>query len=197
MEPMRTYDERVLMARLEPLDRRKRTAFAASCAQRLSPLFERYAQAAGVPAAADRLASILAAAWDLTSQPAGEVMAMEADATSMVPDEDEDGWVPESAYGQNGAAAVSYALSTWRTDDPQNAVWAALQVYEAADYAFWQANPDADPNEDGTALRSEFVQAALSAIDQDLDAVASGPPSWDGLRQRAEADGRTWAATFG
>lgn len=124
------------------------------------------------------------------------MQAMEAEATSMVPDEDDDGWVLESAYGQNGAAAVSYALSTWRTDDPQHAVWVALQVYEVADYAFWQANPNADANEDGPVLRSEFVQTALSAIDQALDAVASGPPLWDDLRQRAEVDGRSWAATY-
>lgn len=84
----------------------------------------------------------------------------------------------------------------WRTDDPQHAVWAALRVYEVADYAFWQTNPNADANEDGPALRSEFVQTALSAIDQPLDAVASGPPLWDDLRQRAEVDGRSWAATF-
>lgn len=196
MEPMRTYDEPVLLARLEPLDREAKTAFAASCAQLLFPLFERYSRVTGAPAAAERLASILAAAWHLASRPAVEVQEMEADATSMVPDEDHDGWVLESAYGQNGAAAVSYALSTWRTDDPQRAVWAARQVYEVADYAFWQTNPNADANEDGPALRSEFVQAALSAIDKALDAVASGPPLWDDVRQQAEVDGRSWAATF-
>ena len=63
---MRIYDERALLARLEPFDRGAKTAFAAACAQRLLPLFERYARVDGATAHAHRLAEILAAAWDVS-----------------------------------------------------------------------------------------------------------------------------------
>ncbi|WP_146069092.1 hypothetical protein [Cryobacterium sp. M23] len=88
---MRTYDEHALLAKLELLDRRAKTVFAVSCAQRLFPLFERYAPAVGAPALSERLAEIVAAGWDLAATPMGEVQRMEAEATSMVPDEDDDG----------------------------------------------------------------------------------------------------------
>ena len=196
---MRTYDEHALLAKLELLDRRAKTVFAVSCAQRLFPLFERYAPAVRAPALSERLAEIVAAGWDLAATPMGEVQRMEAEATSMVPDEDDDGWVRESAYAQNAAAAVAYAMGAWRTDDPQQAVWAATQLYEAADYAFWQANPDADLNDSGAALGSGFVQAALTAMDEDLAIVASSASSalsWVELRRRADTEGRAWAATL-
>ena len=101
---MRTYDEHALLAKLELLDRRAKTVFAVSCAQRLFPLFERYAPAVRAPALSERLAEIVAAGWDLAATPMGEVQRMEAEATSMVPDEDDDGWVRESAFAQNVAA---------------------------------------------------------------------------------------------
>ena len=151
---MRTYDECALFARLEPLDRRAKTAFAAACAQRLFPLFERYVGVVNHPAQSQRLALILAATWDLASG---------------------------------------------RMDDARHAAWAALQLYEVADYAFWQTNPDADVNDrraESAVLRSEHVQTALSAIDRDLDAVASSPLSWLELRQRTTSEGLTWVATF-
>ena len=196
---MRTYDECALFARLEPLDRRAKTAFAAACAQRLFPLFERYAGVVNHPAQSQRLALILAATWDLASGRMDDVLPMEAEVASMVPDEDDDGWVLESGYAQNVAAAVAYAISTWRMDDARHAAWAALQLYEVADYAFWQTNPDTDVNDRGAesaVLRSEHVQTALSAIDRDLDAVASSPLSWLELRQRTTSEGLTWVATF-
>ncbi|WP_146069018.1 DUF416 family protein [Cryobacterium sp. M23] len=194
---MRTYDERAVLARLEPLDRRAKTAFAAACAQRLFPLFERYARVVNHPAQSQRLALILAGAWDLASGQADDMQQMEAEASTMVPDEDDDGWVLESGYAQNAAAAVAYTISTWRKDDAQHAVWAALQMYEVADYAFWRTKPNADVNDrgpDSAVLRSEFVQTALSAIDRDLDAAASSPLSWLELRQRTTSEGLTWAA---
>lgn len=52
----------------------------------------------------------------------------------MVP-ADEGEWTFEMGYGQSAIAAVVYAVRTWLTDDPQEAVWAARQVHQAADYA--------------------------------------------------------------
>lgn len=44
---MVSYDESAIRARLAKLDRASRTAYASACAERLWPLFERYAGATG------------------------------------------------------------------------------------------------------------------------------------------------------
>jgi hypothetical protein len=137
---MQMYDQRALLARLEPLDRGAKTAFASASAQRLLPLFGRYARVAGVPAHTQRLAGILAAAWDVSSGRVIDVRSMDSEVESM-------------------------------------------------------AHPNVDVT-DAMVVGSEIAQAALLAMEEDLAAVASTPPSWRELRQRAEAEGRTWAATF-
>jgi hypothetical protein len=63
----------------EGSSRRAKTAFAAACAQRLLPLFGRYASMAGVTAHAQRLAGILAAAWDVASERAIDVRSMDSE----------------------------------------------------------------------------------------------------------------------
>ena len=196
---MRMYDERALVARLEPLDRRAKTAFAAACAQRLLPLFERYARVVGATAHAHRLAEILAAAWDVSSGRVIDVQSIYYEVESMSPKDYEGEWVMESGYGENAAAAVAYAIRTWLTDDPQEAAWAAFQMYEVAEYAATQAYAKVDPRlniTDDMVVGSEIAKAALLAIEEDLGVVASAPPSWLELRQRAEAEGLAWAATF-
>jgi hypothetical protein len=77
------YDQRALLAKLEPLDRGAKTAFASACAQRLLPLLERYARVAGVPAHAQRLAGILAAAWDVSSGRVIDVRSMDSEVEWM------------------------------------------------------------------------------------------------------------------
>jgi hypothetical protein len=196
---MRPFDEHALLARLEPLDRGAKTAFAAACAQRLLPLFGRYASMAGVTAHAQRLAEILAAAWDVSSGRVIDLRSMDSEVESMVPKDYEGEWVMESGYGQNAAAAVAYAIRTWLTDDPQEAAWAAFQMYEVAEYAVTQSHAEVHPSVDVTdamVVGSEIAQAALLAMEEDLGVVASAPPSWRELRQRAEVEGRSWTATF-
>jgi hypothetical protein len=197
---MRKYDEPALLARLKSLDREAKTAFAVACAQRVLPLFERYAQSAGHPERAERLEAILTAVWGVTSGGPGDIRPLESEALSLVPPEDQDqDWVLESGYGENAAAAAAYAVRTWIKDDPQDAAWAARRLYDVADYAFWQANPTADFNEKGPEpafQKSEIVQTALHAIDQDIEMVSSSQPSWHELRQRAEREGEIWVATF-
>lgn len=129
---MRVYDEHALLVRLEPLDRWAKTAFAAACAQRLFPLYERYVRSAGRLASAQILADILSTAWDIAAGRVVNLQPLQAEAESMVPAEDGN-WVLESGYGQNAAAAVAYAIRTWLSDDPQEAAWAARQIYDVAD----------------------------------------------------------------
>ncbi|MBM7518652.1 DUF416 family protein [Nocardioides nitrophenolicus] len=194
---VRIYDERDLIGRLTGLDRRSKTAFAAACAQRLLQMFERYSSSVATPEVGPRLARIVDAAWAVAS---GEVartdlLSLQAEAEDMVPS-DEDSWTRELGYGQNAAAAAAYAIRTWLTNDPQEAGWAARQVYEIADYAMLQANPDLDPSASGADLRilgSDLVQDALQAIEIALDAVATGSYDVQQLRADAEAGGRRLA----
>lgn len=193
---LRTYDEQAIVARLAALDRRSRTAFAASCAQRLLPLFERYARSVGMPDSGVRLRSIVAAAWDVASGVEADVQAYQAEVEGMVPS-DADGWTLETGYGQNAAAAAAYAIRTWLTGDPQEAAWAARQVYELADYAVLHGNSELDlnaPSAEAQVLASAAVQRALAAIDSSLDAVESNPSAWHEARAEAEADGQLWAS---
>lgn len=192
---VREYDEQEILARLAALDRRSRTAFAASCAERLVPLFERYARSVGAPERGIRLRGLADAAWDAASGVDIDAGAYQAEAEGLVPS-DADGWVLETGYGQHAAAAVAYAIRTWLADAPQEAAWAARQVYELADYAVLQGDSALDLNGHGVErriLESAAVQRALTAIVRSLGLVEAAPLTWQELRAEAEVDGEQWA----
>lgn len=192
------YDEQAILERLAVLDRSSKTVFAASCAERLSGLFDRYARVAGAPELALRLRAVIDAAWGAASGAFVDAGSLQAEAEGMVP-QDADDWVLEAGYGQNAAAAAAYAMRTWMTDAPQEAAWAARQVYELADYAALNGDPGLDPGglvPERQVLESEAVQRALWAIAHSLDLVEAGRPSWGQLRLEAETDCAQWAAEF-
>jgi hypothetical protein len=190
-----TYDEDALVARLALLARTHKTAFAAACAQRLLPLFERYVSATGA-GSFDALSETVASTWRVVSGADLDLTSAQAVAEGMVPADDRAS-VFEMGYGQNAAAAAAYAIRTWLQDSPQEAAWAARQVYEAADYAAQGELPGFDPNApraERTLLESRVVQTALSGIWKDLEEVESTSGNWESLQKRAHDEGRTWAA---
>ena len=194
---LHTYDERDLVSRLSRLDRQSKTAFAAACAQRLLPMFDRYSQSAGAPKLGSRLAEIVNYAWEAAAAGRAPVTmdALQTDAEAMVPS-DQDGWTREMGYGQNSAAAAAYAIRTWLTDDPQEAAWAARQVYELADYVVLQSKPDLDLNSSHTAawvLASDLVQHELGGLADALAEVEGESTDWRKLRTDAEAGGQILA----
>lgn len=193
---MRKYDEMLLMLRLAPLDRAAKTAFAAACAERLLPLSDRYARQGG-SSRQERLGVIVAAAWATASGRDVEASRLRDEAESMIPDEDDEGWTAERAYAGSAAAAAAYALRTWITNDPQEAAWAARQLFDAADLAYFQANRGRGPltvNQEKASAESPIVQSVISSIQRDLEAIENAGP-WSEVRRRAEAEGREWAAT--
>lgn len=108
----------------------------------------------------------------------------------MIPDEDDEGWTADRAYAGNAAAAAAYALRSWLTNDPQEAAWAARQLFDAADLAYFQANPGGSfvaEEQDRAYVESPVVQSAISAIQRDLEAIENARP-WSEARQRAEAE---------
>jgi hypothetical protein len=153
--------------RLAAAPSRARARFAAACAERLFGLYE------DPP---ERLRAALDAAW------AGEdVVRWQAVAESLVPDDD--------PYGENAAAAVAYALRTWATDDPQEAAWAARQIYDAADYAAQRQLEELDlsaPDAEDQLADRPVVQEALAGIDETLIAALAGAGA-DELRRDARA----------
>jgi hypothetical protein len=183
-------DEARIAGVVGSLGREARTAFAAACAERIWPLVERYASAVSLPLR-DRqvLRDALDAAWGAAMGAGSEEdvrFAQEA-ADALVPCED-DAWVVESGYAQNGIAAIAYAARTWLTDDPQEAVWAARQVYEAADYAAQQQNQAAVARVVSADVEAELahtpvVQASIRGIFDDL--AAAGRGSAEIVRRRA------------
>lgn len=191
------YDEMLLMLRLEPLDRSAKTAFAAACAQRLVPLSDRYSQQVGDTSREQRLSVIVAAVWQAASGRDIDATRLTAEAEAMVPDEDDEGWTAGRTYAGNAAAAAAYAVRTWLTNDSQEAAWAARQLFDAADLAYFQANPGGDftaEAEEKASLESPVVQSVISAIQRDLEAIENARP-WSELRQRAQLEGRNWATT--
>jgi hypothetical protein len=195
---MLEYDEMLLMLHLEPLDRLAKTAFAAACAERMVPLSDRYARRVGDSWREQRLAAIVSAAWQAASGNDVDATLLETEAEAMVPDEDDEGWTAGRSYAGNAAAAAGYAIRTWRTNDPQHAAWAARQMFDAADLAYFQANPGGSfltEAEQKASLESTVVQSAISAIQRDLEAVKNGWSPSD-LRQRAQQEGQEWAATI-
>ena len=189
---MRRYDEAALVARLAAASPRARALFAALIAERLFPLYEHFAATAddGDPA---RLREALDTAWAALDGdvPAAELEREQAVAEALVPAED-DGWHTTSAYGQNAAAAVAYALRTRLTDDAQEAAWAARQAYDAADYAAQQQLEDlafSDPGAEDALAGRPVVQEALAGIDADLAGALSDPPPVPELREDARRGG--------
>lgn len=171
------YDEGVLLRRVSGLDRSSKAAFAAACAERMWPLVERYASAAGIPSEKVKsLRTALDAVWRCVSGEAQDVANVQVLAESMIPEED-DQWVFESGYGQNAIAAVAYAARTWLTDQPHEAVWAARQLYEAAEYAAQSQVVGAatfSPEVEDSMRQAPVVRAALSALNADLETATRG-----------------------
>ncbi|MDD0857305.1 DUF416 family protein [Arthrobacter alpinus] len=187
-----------MIERLKMLNRSSKTAFAAACAQRLSPLYGRY-YADGAPTETENLAGILKCVWeaaegnDLTLDGLADV------AESLMPIDDERHSDP--AYAQCAAACVAYATSVWQSGDPVDAELAARQVYDAADFAAWTLFPIEGAVPSGTDKfieRQQVVQVALQGIESDLSAVegASGSDGWDELRLRASSEGEVWCRTL-
>lgn len=191
---MRTYDEASIVRRLSSLDRKHKTAFAAACAQRLLPLFQRYADLA--PSADGAVVgSVVSLVWEALRGAPIDLLPQQQLAEAQVPVED-DNWVLETGYAQSSAACAAYAVRTWLNDDPQEAGWAARQAYEVADYAAQQLLNDLDlnaPDAENKLLGHELVRAALDAIERDLRLVEGLEPDLEALVARATSEGIAWS----
>lgn len=191
---MRTYDETSIVGRLSNLDRTRKTAFAAACAQRLLPLYLRYSEAVPTVDGAT-IRSVVSLVWEVLRGAQLDLRPQQQIAEGQVPAED-DNWVLETGYAQNAAACAAYAVRAWLTDDAQEAARAARQAYEVSDYAAQQLLGDIDlnaPDAESKLAGHELVQAALDAIERDLRLVEGHDPDFESLAARATDEGIAWS----
>ena len=81
--------------------------------------------------------------------------------------------------------------------DPQEAAWAARQLYDAADYAAQRQIADLDlndPRAEDALLATPVVQEALAGIEQDLAGAVEDGAGSEALRPRAQEGGERLAA---
>lgn len=189
-ESFRQYDEAALMESVAVLSGPERVLLAAACAERLIPLYEWIAGAAGSKDAAS-IRSALDLAWSANAS-AQEAEQVQLKVEELVPDEDDENVPGDVALVQNAIAAVAYALRTMGSHDAQDAVWAARQLYEAADYIVQLEAPNQTYIGD---LEQEapikLVLRGLRSALGDLESV-----SLTQLRTRAEADGDALLTLF-
>lgn len=180
------YDEAQLRAGLEALSPDRRVAFACSVAESSFPLYFAYATASG-GGDAPALRAALDLAWSLAAGAcvsAGDVAAARDTSEGLVPDDEDEDWMLLSPLGQNAAAAVAYAMRTWLTGDAQEAVWAARQLHEAADYLVQLQAPEHEYSESSS---EPPMTIAVQAIESALAGAGTAPIA--DLREQAEQAG--------
>lgn len=130
------FSETELKNRLAALHCSKIVAFAASCAERLIPVYARYAEKASL---VSQHSSIYRNALDaIWSNILGAEMEryfienMEKTCVDAIPSED-DSWSFGEPYAEDAGAAVVFTIRAWLFCDPQEAAYAAKRIYEAVD----------------------------------------------------------------
>lgn len=130
------FDEGLLLQTLQGMGGRFRTAFAASCAERLFPLYIDFSRRteAGSP---DVLETALRQLWldlERDSPSLNELQSHLTLTMDVIPTEEQEPWIEQQAYAEDAAAAVAYALRSRISGEAQESVWAARRCYEAADH---------------------------------------------------------------
>jgi len=177
------YDESEIAGRLAALPPAARALFACACAERLMAAFRWFCDLTG-SASFKVVREALDAAWS----PDGAGRAVEAgDVTALVPGDEEGELSLASAVAQNAVACVAYALQVRQTGAVEAAVWAARQLYEAADAvvqqgAAVQAYVEDIDQEPPVQLMARGIYAAL-----DTAASASAADLLARARQDGEA----------
>jgi uncharacterized protein YjaG (DUF416 family) len=182
-----SYDEEHIIAELATWPRDRRVAFACAAVERLIAVYEWFTAVAdqGDPAA---LRSALDLAWSIAASHSAPTTAIDEArdvAESLVPDDQDDNWTILSPLAQNAAAGVAYALRAWLVDDPREAMWAARQLHEAADYLVQLIAPEQTYEDDAS---SAPMSIALNGIEAALRSALSTPT--DELRKQAVTDGQ-------
>lgn len=192
------YEEPILLHRLGDMDRWQRAVFAATCAEYLLPLYQRFRRETGY-GNPDLVARALDLLWRVLSGEKGfetDFWSLAQESVDIVPDAREPVRTMWSGYEQHAIFAEAYALRAYASGSVQESVWAARQVVDAADmYATITTFP-------GTSLPRNarqkidahpVVQRSLRWLYRDLDEIEQGATGdkalAERLRSRAAAEG--------
>lgn len=179
----RDYDETEIADRVAVLPSAARALFACACAERLMAAFRWFCDMTS-SASYKVVCEALDAAWspDNARRAPGE-----RDVAALVPGDEEGELMLGSAVAQNAVACVAYALEVRQTGEVQKAVWAARQLYEAADAVVQQSAAVQTYVED--IDQEPPVQLMVGGIYAALDAAGgvSPPDLLASARQDSEA----------
>lgn len=198
---MKTFDESMLVAKLESLPVPLRVAFAAACAERQMPAYRRFEGRNGREEP-NALECALADVWDDPS-PATDGEAFEQrieELMALIPQEEgfQQPWTQDVTNAQNAGMSAVYALRAKLAGEAQEAAWAARVAYEALDN-FVINSEDIDTNQPGEeqrVLAHPLVQAELARQHRDLDELGAGRQDPAALTARLRERARTEAAVF-
>jgi len=182
------YDESKLMELLSELSARSRLTFACACAERLMPTLSWFWDKVDTGEFLVVRAALDAAWAGARSQedPTEKLASLAEQVEKLVPNDDDEDPFPGSAVAQNAVASVAYALRTWVRDDPQQVVWCARQLYDAADVIVQQRAPVQTYIEQ--VDEEEPVQMLLRGMRSDLQDLRSGDESQ--ILDRSKSDGQ-------
>ena len=193
------FDEAGLSETLDQLPPELRVAFAAACAERMTIAYVRFTQQSdrGDPT---RFHAILNRLWeDLSgdSMSASELDRNIEASTELIDSAVDGPWIEQQAAGEDGAAALAYALRCRRSHAAQEAAWAARRAYAAIDeYVIDHEGIDTnDPGDRMTLLSHPLIQAELARQDRDVGELQRGTISIPGLRERAKAESELFLPT--
>lgn len=199
--PLLRYDEAGLVDDLSGVPPPGRSLFAVACAERLVPAYEQFAERTG-EGDPQMVRTAVAHLWArLGGQRSADLETEREAMEALVPREDES-WVIEAGLAENATACVAYAIDCLLTGKPQDAAWAARQVYEAVDLLI-RTRDDVDFNVEGSeerVLADPLIQAELSFQRREIETVRDVTDDQVAVlvsqfRERARADGATLFGT--
>jgi uncharacterized protein YjaG (DUF416 family) len=198
------FDGAELVRQLERLSPLLRVAFAAACAERLFPAYPPFAERSGRGGPRE-LALMLERLWqDLEGDPMDpdELQRALDRCETLIPDEDEGGWVEGQAQAEDAAAALAYALDSRHSGSAQAAALAGRRAYEALEHLVINREGIdlTRPTAEEQVLSHPLISAELARQHRDLDELLgvtdeTGIPGIvSRLRDRARAEA---SAVFG
>src|SRR5215470_16216044 len=116
---MLDFDEQWLLTRLRALPRPARAGFAAACAERLMPSYQRFSERTG-RGDPGRVRAILDDLWaELhdSAAPGGKVQDWLGAAMELISREDEGAWIEEQAAADDCVTSLAYALRCWQSGE--------------------------------------------------------------------------------
>jgi uncharacterized protein YjaG (DUF416 family) len=191
------FDESALVKCLAQLPNEARVAFAALCAERQLPNYERFSAKSGTgnPRTLKEALLPIWAGLQGRRASANELEAILGRCMALIPGEEDAS--EEAAYADDAVASVAYTIRALLTADPQEAAWAARRAYDAVDHFIAnQLNQSIIERElEGAIAAHPLVQAELQRQQADLrdlqSAGAQGQLSEkviSSLRDRARRD---------